>query len=148
MVAEAAATPERFRARMCDIPAMLDLGERFHAMSSWRDRPFDCETMRQVFVRLIQNPEMVLLYNGTGILGGFLSPIYFGGGLLAQEVFWFADKNGRELLDEFEAWARDLGADGVLMVNLALDERTDRVMDAMYRRRGYGLRERHYWKEL
>ena len=30
------------------------------------------------------------------------SPIYFGGGRVAQELFWFADSDGRELLDAFE----------------------------------------------
>lgn len=139
---------EPLEASISDIPALLKLAQRFHAMSSWSDRPFKRDAMRETLINIIRNPNGVLLYNGTGMIAGFVTPIYFGGGVVAQELFWFADKNGRELLDAFEGWADKVGADGVLMVNLALDDRTDRVMDAMYRRRGYTLRERHYWKDL
>jgi hypothetical protein len=131
-----------------DIPAILDLGERFHALSPWRDRPFDREATERTVANLIASPQGVLLFNGEGILGGVLAPIYFGGGLIAQELFWFADRGGRELLDGFETWAREQGACGVLMVNLVLDERTDAIMNRMYERRGYALRERHFYKEL
>ena len=135
-------------ASVSDVPHLLKLAQKFHAMSSWRDRPFNRDSMRETFINIIRNPNAILLYNGTGMIAGFLSPIYFGGGIVAQELFWFAEKNGRELIDAFEDWAKESGADGVLMVNLALDDRTDRVMDAMYRRRGYTLRERHYWKDV
>jgi hypothetical protein len=136
------------QASISDVPALLKLAKQFHSMSSWRDRPFKREAMRETLINIIRNPNGVLFYNGTGMIAGFVSPIYFGGGMVAQELFWFAEKNGRELLDAFEVWANKVGADGVLMVNLALDERTDRIMNAMYERRGYSLRERHYWKEL
>lgn len=131
-----------------DIPAILDLGERFHALSPWRDRPFDRGATEQTVRNLISAPCGALFFNGAGILGGVLSPIYFGGGLVAQELFWFADRGGRELLDAFEAWAAENGAAGVLMVNLVMNERTDAVMNRMYERRGYQLRERHFYKEL
>ncbi len=131
-----------------DIPAILDLGERFHALSPWRDRPFSRDATEQTVRALIDNEDACLFFNGAGILGGVLSQIYFGGGLIAQEAFWFADKGGRELLDAFEAWAAQKGACGVIMVHLALNDRADAVMGAMYARRGYALRESHYFKEL
>ena len=34
------------------------------------------------------------------------------------------------------------------MISLAIDERTDQRMEAIYQRRGYALRERNYYKEL
>lgn len=131
-----------------DIPAILELGQRFHALSPWSDRPFNREATEQTVRNLIASPQGVLLFNGSGILGGVLAPIYFGGGLIAQELFWFADKGGRELLDGFERCAEASGACGVLMVNLVMDERTDAIMNRMYERRGYALRERHFYKEL
>lgn len=131
-----------------DIPAILELGERFHALSPWSDRRFRREATERTVRALIEQPNAVLLFNGHGILGGVLSPIYFGGGVVAQELFWFADSRGRELIKAFEEWAHANGADGVLMVNLALDDRTDALMHRMYSRMGYSLRERHYWKEL
>lgn len=134
-------------AEKSDIPAILDLGERFHAMSPWRDKPFDRDATQAVLQRLIEQPEGVLLYNGHGMIGGVLSQIYFGGGLIAQELFWFADKGGRDLIKAFEAWAFKSGASGIVMVNLNLNPRKDRVMGKMYERRGYALRERHYYKD-
>lgn len=135
------ATPE-------DFDAILEIGQRFHAFSPWRDRPFDADATRDMLNRMMASDDAVLLWNGTGILGGIVAPIYFGGGIVAQELFWFADRSGRELLDAFEAWAAGKGAAGVLMISLAIDERTDQRMEAIYQRRGYALRERTYYKDL
>lgn len=131
-----------------DIPMVLDIGRRFHAFSPWSDRPFSDAATVEMIGKMSASPDAVVFTNGTGILGGVLSPIYFGGGLIAQELFWFADKNGRELLDAFEDWARGKGAAGVLMISLAIDERTDTRMQAIYERRGYALRERNFYKDL
>lgn len=131
-----------------DIPAILELGERFHAISPWRDRPFRRDATERTVRGLIESDYGVILFNGTGILGGVISPIYFGGGVIAQELFWFADRSGRELLDAFEGWAAENGACGVVMVNLVLEDRADAIMNRMYERRGYALRERHFYKEL
>jgi len=135
------ATPE-------DFDAILEIGACFHEFSPWRDRPFSADATRAMLDRMTQSDDAVLLWNGSGILGGVVAPIYFGGGTVAQELFWFADANGRELLDAFEGWALGKGAAGVLMISLAIDERTDARMDRLYTRRGYGLRERNYYKEL
>lgn len=131
-----------------DFPAILEMGRRFHEFSPWRDRPFSDEATLAMLQRITDSEDAVLFTNGTGILGGVVAPIYFGGGKVAQELFWFADKGGRELLDAFEAWAKERGADGILMISLALDERTDQRMGKIYERRGYRLRERNFYKEV
>ena len=135
------ATPE-------DFPAILEMGRRFHEFSPWRDRPFSDDATLEMLHRITDSDEAVLFTNGTGILGGVVAPIYFGGGVVAQELFWFADKGGRELLDAFEQWAEDKGASGALMISLAIDEKTDERMGKIYERRGYRLRERNYYKGL
>jgi GNAT superfamily N-acetyltransferase len=131
-----------------DFPAILEMGRRFHEFSPWRDRPFSDEATLEMLQRITDSEDAVLFTNGTGILGGVIAPIYFGGGSVAQELFWFADKGGRELLDAFEDWAEERGAVGVAMVALAIDERTDQRMGSIYERRGYRLRERSYYREL
>lgn len=131
-----------------DLPAMLDIGRRFHEMSPWKDRPFSDEATMEMLARMDASPDAVVLFNGSGVLGGMIAPIYFGGGTIAQELFWFADKNGAELLTAFEDWAQGKGADGVMMISLALDEKTDGRMSKIYERRGYELRERNYYKEV
>jgi GNAT superfamily N-acetyltransferase len=131
-----------------DFPAILKMGRRFHEFSPWRDRPFSDDATLEMLHRITESDDAVLFTNGTGILGGVVAPIYFGGGVVAQELFWFADKGGRELLDAFEQWADDKGASGVLMISLAMDEKTDERMGKIYERRGYRLRERNYYKGL
>lgn len=131
-----------------DFPSILEMGRRFHEFSPWRDRPFSDEATLEMLHRITESDDAVLFTNGTGILGGVVAPIYFGGGVVAQELFWFADKGGRELLDAFEQWADDKGASGVLMISLAMDEKTDERMGKIYERRGYRLRERNYYKGL
>ena len=131
-----------------DFPAILEMGRRFHEFSPWRDRPFSDDATLEMLQRITDSEDAVLFTNGTGILGGVVAPIYFGGGVVAQELFWFADKGGRELLDAFEQWADDKGASGVLMISLAIDEKTDERMGKIYERRGYRLRERNYYKGL
>lgn len=136
------------QATKADIPHILDMGERFHKLSPWRDRPYVREAVEQTLSNLIESPVGVLLYNGTGILGGVISPIYFGGGWVAQELFWFADRNGKELLDAFEEWAGEQGADCVVMAHLTLGEEADERMRRIYEKRGYSLRETHFYKGL
>lgn len=131
-----------------DFSAILEMGRRFHEFSPWRDRPFSDDATLEMLQRITDSDDAVLFTNGTGILGGVVAPIYFGGGVVAQELFWFADKGGRELLDAFEQWADDKGASGVLMISLAIDEKTDERMGKIYERRGYRLRERNYYKGL
>lgn len=131
-----------------DLDHIVQLGERFHAQSPWADMLYEPETVRALLARMIDSDDAALFYNGSGMIGGVLSKPYFGGGLLAQELFWFADKGGRELLDTFEEWAHNAGASGVIMVSLETNERISGVMAKLYERRGYAIRERSYWKAL
>lgn len=131
-----------------DIPAIVELGKKFHDLSPWRDRPFDADQTAEFLAGMIENPNACLFWNGEGMIGGVIAPIYFGGGLVAQELFWFAEKGGMSLLDTFEEWAHNAGASGLIMVSLSLNERADSLMDRIYQRRGYRLRERTYYKDL
>lgn len=131
-----------------DIPALVAMGERMHAMSSWRDLPYNAESTAAMMQQLIEAETGVLLMHEHGMLGGLIGPVYFSPVKASQEMFWFADRNGMELLKGFEDWSIKQGADIVLMISLALDERTDRLMQKKYERRGFSLKERQYVKEL
>ena len=131
-----------------DLPHLLEIGERLHAMSPWSDQVFCPEQTSQTISSLIASPDGVVFYNGQGMLGGIVAQAAFGVGRVAQELFWFADAGGRDLIQAFEQWSADQGANGVIMLNLALDPRTDKLMDRLYSRRGYEMRERTYYKDL
>ena len=86
----------------------------------------------------------------TGMIGGMRAPDPNTGELVATEFFWFVDPNHRgegiQLLDEFEAWAKDEGCKKIIMVYL-LDSTPDKVR-RVYERRGYKPVEVHYIKEI
>lgn len=135
-------------ATLSDVPNIVAIGRRFHAISPWSDQPFCGERTANTIISLMDAPNGVVFYNGHGILGGVVSQALFGSGIYAQELFWFADKGGRDLIQAFEEWAKTQGAKGVIMLNLTLDPRTDKLMDRMYKRKGYAMRERSYYKDL
>jgi hypothetical protein len=136
------------KATLEDLPHILEMGRRFHAMSSWSDQEFCPIQTSQTVMNLINSPDGVVFYNGEGMLGGLLAQSPFTPGYNAHEFFWFADRGGRDLIQAFERWAEEKGANGVLMLNLTLGPRTDKIMDRMYSRRGYEMRERTYFKDL
>jgi hypothetical protein len=131
-----------------DVPDMVRMGARMHSMSPWSGRPFDPDATANMMAGLIASPDGVLLWTGEAMLGGLIVPIYFGGGRVAQELFWFADRGGLALLTAFEAWAKDKGADVIVMASLALGPEADERLGRLYERRGYKIRERHYAKEV
>lgn len=135
-------------ARAEDIPQLVELGRKMHAMSSWRKLPYEASSTAEMMNNLIEAEAGVLLMHDHGMLGGLIGPVYFSPVKIAQEMFWFAERDGMSLLKGFEDWSKAQGADFVLMISQALDERTDRLMQKKYERRGYILKERQYVKEL
>lgn len=72
--------------------------------------------------------------------------------MLAQEIFWWVEPEyrrttdaGIRLLDTFEKWAEQNGADGVTMMNF---DHLDKAPVKIYEHRGYKVYENHYLKEL
>jgi len=74
-----------------------------------------------------------------GVIGGELTPLKFGRALVAQEVFWWAERDGLTLLRAFESWAESKGADLICMAAL---ERSR--LSKLYLRRGYQPKENFY----
>lgn len=135
-------------ADILDVPHIVELGAKFHAMSPWSSQVYDVDVATHTVLQLIKSPDGVVFYNGSGILGASISPIFFGGGNVAHEHFWFAESGGRDLIKAYEKWAAEKNAVGILLMNLTLDPRTDKIMDRMYSRMGYTMREKNYYKAL
>tara|TARA_R100000951_G_scaffold63895_2_gene53683 strand:+ start:4655 stop:5092 length:438 start_codon:yes stop_codon:yes gene_type:complete len=131
-----------------DIPHLLGLGYKFHQYSPYRDLPYDINSVSDFIKVLIDSPTGVLYTNGEGVIGGLMHPLYFGGGNIAQELFWFAEGGGMELLSAFEGWAISQNASGVSVSSLVVGEREDRIIDKLYSRKGYKAHEKAYFKEL
>ena len=81
----------------------------------------------------------ILILSDTGMIGGFVTPLWPTGEMVAQELFWWGDAS---LLKQFESRARHMGATAIHMMSL-----TQRVADH-YLARGYKQLETVFVKEF
>lgn len=131
-----------------DIPALVEMGAKFHAMSPHAFLgEYDPQGIGNLLRFLATGSNTILLTNGEGLIGGVLAPVYFAPTkIMAEESFWWAGSGGGLLLAAFETEAKRLGADFVLLSTLHND-RSD-VIDRVVRRKGYAPVERRYIKEI
>lgn len=129
------ATPE-------DIPALVDMGRKFHAASQM-PMGFDPQAVEAFLGQLI--PQGGVFIGPRGAIGGALAPAYCDPAwVMAVELFWWAEGGGMGLLRAFEAWAVESGAREVRMTSLAALERADRLLRLV----GYSPVEISYQKVL
>lgn len=94
---------------------------------------------------MIQNDAAAVLVSDAGAIGGMLSPAYCDPSwTMAVELFWWAEKDGLQLLRAFEDWAQEIGAKEVRMTSLASLPRADLIL----RRKGFSPTEISYQKVL
>ncbi len=131
-----------------DIPALVEMGAKFHAMSPHAFLgEYDPAGITNLLTFFVTGNTTILLTNGEGIIGGVLAPVYFAPTkIMAEESFLWARKGGGELLAAFEAEAKGRGAAFVLMSTL--ENEKVRAMDRVMIRSGYRAVERRYIKEL
>lgn len=129
-----------------DIPRIVAMGRNFHGASHYAGlvgmRPEDvANTVRA----LIESDDGVMLVHEHGMLAGVLAPFFFNSqARQAIEMFWYAEKDGRQLFTAFEEWARDRGAVCVVMGSLVGDR--EQTVARLYQRRGYTPGETLYLK--
>lgn len=138
--------PAEFR----DIPALIEMGRKFHAVSGYGDMPYDENTMVDLFITLIRNGGLFVVGDKpVGMIGGVVFSVFFNRQqLMAQELFWWSESPGagKALLDTFEAWAKDMGAEHVVM--MALDVLDGARVGEILKRRGYLPAESNYMKAV
>lgn len=135
-------------ARAEDVPGLVEMGAKFHAMSPHRDMgEYDPDGIGRMLNFMIESPQAVVMTNGEGLIGGTYSPIYFAPSKwMVEENFLWASKGGFELLDALLMHATAWGADYCLMSSL--ENKYAKAMDRLLTRRGFRLLERRYLKEL
>lgn len=131
-----------------DVPALVDMGRQFHSMSPHKPvADYDGDAVARTLAFLIGHPDGLVVRSDTGVLGGFMAPIFFNPRVrMMEENFWWAQGGGQELRRFFEARAKAMGAQFVYFTTLENDRigAIDRVM----KRDGYRPVERRYMKEL
>lgn len=126
-----------------DLTRLIDYIREFHAASPWSVLPYSTAVTRQNLQAMIASPESVIFVHDYGCIGGSLVPLKFSPGLLAQEMFWWAEKDGLSLLSAFEKWAKAIGASAICMADLP-----ESRVAPIYRRRGYSRAENFYTKVI
>lgn len=133
------------RATQDDVGAVVRFGSDFHAYSPWKSIPFDPDATSEFVTKLINGG--VVFMSDTGMIGGLLNPLYFNPAhVVAVELFWWATKNGRELMSAFEDWAQENGAHSIQFSALG-DDRAER-MAQLFDRAGYRKVETGYYREV
>ena len=132
-------------ATLDDIPALMAMGEAFSEKAKLIDSVgYDPASAETTFRLMIETPGYVILMTDDGALGGAAIPHPFNSAhILAQEVFWWAKRDGLKLLAAFEEWASQR-ASSIRMGCLEASE-PDRVAK-IYERRGYRPLERGFIK--
>lgn len=132
-----------------DLPALVAMGRKFHASSTWSAIPFSDERFSAAVVAQIAGDGTYLVNDTlTGMIGMVCGPVYFAEDVtVAQETAWWCEdpKTALKLLAAAEEWARGAGAQYVCMVRL---EGVTPRLAAYYERRGYRPTEHVYLKGL
>lgn len=140
--------PETLSPRLAgveDLDKLIEFGHKFHARSPWSHVPFNDYKMKTVLLEMIADEDAVVIMHDHGVIGGSIITPFFTDTLVAQELFWYADKEGGALLDAFEAWAYVEGAEVISMAHTAI---RPKALDRLYQQRGYYPRETFYVKEF
>lgn len=141
------------RATALDIPAMLVMGEKFHAHSNLSEIPYDAESFRRTVEIGLEQPGQAYFVTEadgrlTGMAAGLVYPSYFNhAATTGQEMFWWSEGHeGRLLKRALEDWAKEMGCVSFCMIALYDDNRES--MDRLYRRDGYRPSENSYIKRF
>lgn len=87
-----------------------------------------------------------------GLFGAIVTYSSFSLDPLAAEMLWWVSPKARKtrlaftLLDAFEVWADKLGVSKLVLGSM--ENEHSEAIDRLYKRRGYELTERTYFKEL
>jgi hypothetical protein len=135
-------------AALADIPALVAIGVKFHAMSPHRGMAeYDTMAVSRVLRFMIESPQSVILTNGSGAIGGTFSPVYFNPAKWQlEENFWYAGRDGMELLTALTEHAMSWGASFVMLSTL--ENTRSETIDKVLKRKGFVMLERRYMKEL
>lgn len=141
-----------------DMPELLRMARDFYEASGLgRESPYDGPRMAEILRFLIESEDSTVIVSElrselSGMVAVVKSPDMWAGGIVAQEVFWWIDPRhrgrrvGRKLLKAAEAWAKESGADTMVMV--ALKATSPNALHSVYSRAGYEPVETHYRKAL
>lgn len=133
-----------------DFDLVLNMALKFSASSPYA-KYTDVDKLKiliETFLEEDRSKSIILLHSDKGMLAAIVTPFLFGNIKLSTEVGWWVEpearglKIGKELLDAYEYWAKQVGCSLVTMSSL------DDSVGKYYEMNGYTLYERAYIKEI
>ncbi|MBI5329540.1 MAG: GNAT family N-acetyltransferase [Betaproteobacteria bacterium] len=133
-------------AEKADAAAVLALGRLMHEESRFRAYPLNPVKSMQLFDELLGHPGRAILLLAvqedgavTGMLGGYLTGLFFADAVVAQEQVFYVHPEARggaaalKLLLAFRAWTEKQGAAEIhIGVSSGIDlDRFDRLMQRL-----------------
>lgn len=134
------------RATLDDVERLVEIGAQFHAASHWKDvAPLRRDVAGESFASMIAAPQAAVFMSDNGFIAVVAVPLWFSDVLSAQEFcFWTGDGQGDALRRAAEAWAREQGAE--LMLMGAHEPGPMERLSAWYGRKGYDPHARVFRK--
>lgn len=133
--------------------AALRMLKAFHQESAYRDVPLDEEMLKLSLGKTSKEGICLLAFDDdkpAGLVGGLLYGLWFSKkAMTAQELFLWVNPESRGrgvgsgLHREFEAAAKERGADYVVMMSL-----DDMNADKIYKRGGYSVAEKNFFRRV
>lgn len=135
------------QADQSDIPALVDMGEKFHAMSH-EVAFYDPEGAEEFLTALIQSPDGCVYISDTGFISGVMVtyPHLDKSWRTANECFFWAAGNGGDLWNAFEQWAISMNAEQIITSHP--HDGREAQLSRLYKIRGYTPHEYYYRKVL
>lgn len=139
-----------------DIEAVIDMGSRFYATTSYAAWAPFCRESSEATVRAVMDRGVLLIAerdgHPAGMVGLYVAPFMFNRDLLAaHEVFWWVQPEERggltawRLLKALEDACREAGCSAIQMVSLPS---SPAQAEALYARAGYAHTEKSFTKIL
>jgi len=111
----------------------------------WAGLEVDLGAVSAVFAMAATDGTSITALHDHGFICGTLTaPWWNPQVVIAEELCWWAERDGMALLKHFETWAEGMGAHKVVMAHLPKNER----LDPIYRRRGYERVDSKYVRAL
>jgi len=127
-----------------DLDSLVLWAREFHAMSFFKNHAFSPQGTKNFLTMMIRNPSFVILMHDNGAIGGSIENNPFCNARVAKELFWYAERDGIQLLSAFSGWANDNAADIEFMSSIHPLSKNGSTLHKLMNRRGYELVENTY----
>src|SRR5678815_2699054 len=110
-----------------DLELLVTMAKKFLA-TTFQAKYADEDYIRSYAIDFLSNPDatkrIAIMYEDIGVIGGVVTPFYWGNLYMAHDVMWWVEpdergkKAGIELFNAFEYWAKEVGCNQIVMVGI------------------------------